>query len=242
MPLPNISVPTYELKFPSDGTKIKYRPFLVKEQKLLLIAQEGNDDEEIISAIKELLSNCCVEGDLNIDDRPTFDIEYFFLNLRSKSVGEKVELYFRHQECPENNGMPAKNQTEITVDLSKVEVKKEEKHSNKIKLTDDVGIIMQYPKIETSVFVSNPNNIELALNVIKDCIGQIYDSETVYTSQDYTPEELDEFVSNMTEEQFTKIKNFFDTIPKLKHTVEFVCADCKFKDSVEVEGLQSFFI
>ena len=125
MPLPNLSVPTYELKFPSDGTKIKYRPFLVKEQKLLLIAQEGQDENEIVSAIKELLTNCCVEGKLNVEERPTFDIEYFFLNLRSKSIGDKVKLYFRHQECPENNGMPAKSQTEIEVDLSDVKVQKD---------------------------------------------------------------------------------------------------------------------
>ena len=244
MALPKLSVPEYDLTLPSNGQKIRYRPFLVKEQKILMIAQEGNDEKETVDAVKKIISNCCLTEGVDVEEMPLFDVEYFFLNLRSKSVGEKVSLYFRHQKCPENDNEPAKNQTEIEVDLNKVKVVKDKKHNPNIKLTKDIGIVMKHPKVNSmGKFQSNKEkDMSLIFKIIGECIDQVYDADDTYSATDYTPKELDEFLSNMTEDQFLKIQTFFETMPKIKQNVKFKCVDCEFEDVVEVEGLQNFFI
>jgi len=243
MALPKLTAPEYTLELPSTGKKIKYRPFLVKEQKLLLTAGEGGDEEESINAVKQVIESCCLSKNLNIEELPLFDIEYIFLQLRSKSVGEKTTLFFRHQKCPENNDGPSKKQTEVEIDLSKIKVKKNPKHTNKIKLTNDVGIIMKYPKMDMiNTYTEKDVDGESIFKLIGQCIDQIYDSEESYSSTDYTPEELDDFLSSMTESQFENFKNFFETMPSLKHTIEFTCTDCEGKEKVEVQGIQHFFI
>jgi hypothetical protein len=243
MALPKLSIPEYELELPSNKQKIKYRPFLIKEQKILMIAQEGKDEKEMVMAIKQIIKDCTITGDIDIDSLPLFDIEYFFLQLRSKSIGEKIDLFFRHQKCPENNNEPAKNQTQIKVDLSKVKVVKDKKHNTKIKLTKDIGIIMKHPKIDLLNKFQGKSMTEMStvFNLIGECIDQVYDTDETYNATDYTPKELEEFISTMTEEQFKKVQDFFNTMPKIKHTVNFKCVDCKFEDTLEVEGLQNFF-
>tara|TARA_R110000824_G_scaffold49838_12_gene139695 strand:- start:974 stop:1708 length:735 start_codon:yes stop_codon:yes gene_type:complete len=244
MPLPSMTVPTYDFELPSTGEKINYRPFLVKEQKLMLIAQEGGDEKEALEAIKQILENCCLNPDIKINELPLFDIEFFFLQLRSKSVGEKVQLYFRHQLCPKNDGQPSNTQTEIEVDLNEVKVQTDPSHNKKIDLNDGVGMIMKYPKVDSlaNIDFKNQDNLDGIIKFIGNCIEKIYDKNEMYTQQDYTPEELNEFITNLTEDQFNKIQNFFDTSPKIKHLVNFKCADCGIEDKLEVEGIQSFFI
>ena len=241
MALPKLNAPEYELELPSNGQTIKYRPFLVKEQKILMIAHEGEDEKETVGALTEILSNCCLTENIKIDELPLFDIEYFFLQLRSKSVGEKVRLLFRHQECPKNDNKPAKNQTEIEVDLTKTKVIKNKNHNPKIKLTKDIGVLMKHPKINSINSTNGQSEMTTVFNMIGECIEQIYDADNTYSSSDYTPKELEEFLSDMTEEQFGKIQLFFDTMPKIKQDIKFKCTDCKYEDTVEVEGLQNFF-
>jgi len=241
MALPKLIAPEYTLELPSTGKKLKYRPFLVREQKLLLIAEEGGDETETVNAIRQVIKNCCLEKNLDIEDLPLFDIEYIFLQLRSKSIGEKTKLYFRHQRCPSNDNQPSNQQTEIEVDLSKVKVIKNPKHTNKIKLTSKIGIIMKYPKINLINEYGTNIGTDVIFKILGQCIDQVYDSEESYSPTDYTPEELDEFISDMTEDQFEKIKIFFDTMPTLKHTIKFVCIECGEKENIEVQGLQRFF-
>ena len=243
MALPKLSIPEYELTLPSNQQKVKYRPFLVKEQKVLMIAEEGKDDQEIVNAIKQIISDCTISKDVDISSLPLFDIEYFFLQLRSKSIGEKVKLFFRHQNCPDNNNEPAKNQTEIEVDLSKVKVIIDKNHKTKIELTKDIGIIMKHPKIDLINKFRGKEINEMAniFKLISECIDQVYDADEIYNTTDYTPKELEEFISTMTEEQFKRVQDFFETMPKLKHKVKFKCIDCKYEDTLEVEGLQNFF-
>ena len=243
MALPKLNVPQYELELPSNGKKITYRPFLVKEQKVLMMAQEGNDEQETIRAVRKVITDCCITNGINVDELPLFDIEYFFLQLRSKSIGEKISLYFRHQICPNNDNLPAKNQTEIVVDLNKVKVIKDKKHEPKIKLTDDVGIIMKHPKIDMINKFQNLDrtNITAVFEIIGNCVDQIYDANETYSPTDYTPKELEAFLSEMTETQFEKIQDFFLTMPKIKYSAKFKCIDCQYEDVVEVEGLQNFF-
>jgi hypothetical protein len=242
MALPKLTAPEYTLELPSTGKKIKYRPFLVKEQKLLLTANEDDDEKEVIDAIKQVIKNCCLTKTLDVEDLPLFDIEYIFLQLRAKSVGEKATLFFTHQECPKNNNSPSKKQTEVEVDLSKIKIKKDPKHSTKIKLTNDVGIIMKYPKIELiNTYTEEDVSGEEIFKLIGKCIEQIYDSEGSYSSTDYTPEELDDFISSMTESQFGHFKDFFETMPSLTHSIKFTCVECEKEEEIEVKGIQHFF-
>ena len=243
MALPTLNAPEHTLELPSTGDKVKYRPFLVKEQKILMLAQEGDSEEESVEAIKQIINNCCSLDEKAIENLPLFDIEYIFLQLRSKSVGESVTLYFRHQECENNDNQPSTKQTEINVDLSKVKVTKDPKHTTKIQLTKDVGVIMKYPKIDLiNKYQETGLNADTIFELIGNCIDKVYDSENSYNNSDYTPEEMENFISSMTETQFQDIRNFFDTMPVLKHTVKFTCVDCGFKDNIELEGIQSFFI
>jgi hypothetical protein len=243
MALPKLSVPEYELELPSNQQKVRYRPFLVKEQKILMIAEEGKDEQEIVKAIKQIISACTLSKDVDISSLPLFDIEYFFLQLRSKSIGEKVKLFFRHQICPDNNNEPAKNQTEIEVDLNKVKVIKDKKHKSKVELTKDIGLVMKHPKIDliNKFQGKEMNDMANIFRLISECIDQVYDADETYNATDYTPKELEEFISDMTEGQFKRVQEFFETMPKLKHKISFKCIDCKYEDTLEVEGLQNFF-
>jgi len=236
MALPKLNTPTYELEVPSTDDKIKYRPFLVKEEKILLMAMESKENAQIINAVKDIVSSCTFEK-LNVATMPMFDMEYIFLNIRAKSVGEVSKLKIL---CPDDK----KTYASVELDLTKVEVQVGDEHSNKIELTDDMGLIMTYPTIdsflESGIEDINANNM---LDVIGTCILQIYEQkgEKVYQAKDQTKKELTEFIESMNSNQFKKLQSFFDTMPKLTHTIKVKNPKTKKSSDVKLTGLNDFF-
>jgi len=236
MALPKLTTPTYELEVPSTDEKIKYRPFLVKEEKILLIAMESEDNAQIIQSVKDIVSQCTFEK-LNVSTMPMFDVEFIFLNIRAKSVGEVSKLKIL---CPDDK----KTYAAVDVDLSKVSVQVGDDHTNKIALTDDMGIIMTYPTIDSflgsGIEKINANNM---LDVIGSCILQIYEQkgEKVYEAKDQTKKELTEFIESMNSAQFKKVQGFFDTMPKLKHEIKVKNPKTKKESTVTLNGLNDFF-
>jgi len=236
MALPKLNTPTYELEVPSTDEKIKYRPFLVKEEKILLMAMESKDNAQIINAVKDIVSSCTF-GKLNVATMPMFDMEYIFLNIRAKSVGEISKLKVL---CPDDK----KTYASVELDLTKVEVQVGDDHTNKIELTDDMGMIMTYPTIdsflESGIETINANNM---LDVIGSCVLQIYEQkgEKVYQAKDQTKKELTEFIESMNSGQFKKLQSFFDTMPKLKHTIKVKNPKTKKSSDVTLTGLNDFF-
>jgi len=236
MALPRLDVPTYELAIPSTDEKIKYRPFLVKEEKILLIAMESGETKDMIQAVKDIVDECTFNK-LKLGKLPMFDVEYVFLNIRAKSVGEVSKLKVLCQD-------DMKTYANVEVDLNEIEVQVEEGHTNKIELTDEMGVIMKYPTIDSF----NSNNIadinsENMLDVIATCIAQIYDKkgEEVYDSKDSTQKELIEFVEQLNTKQFQDIQKFFDTMPALKHTITVKNPKTKKESKVTLTGLNDFF-
>tara|TARA_B100001250_G_scaffold391026_1_gene391530 strand:+ start:386 stop:1099 length:714 start_codon:yes stop_codon:yes gene_type:complete len=236
MALPKLNTPTYELEVPSTDEKIKYRPFLVKEEKILLMAMESKDNAQIINAVKDIVSSCTFEK-LNVATMPMFDMEYIFLNIRAKSVGEVSKLKIL---CPDDK----KTYASVELDLTKVEVQVGDDHSNKIELTDDMGIIMTYPTIdsflESGIETVNASNM---LDVVGSCVLQIYEQkgEKVYQAKDQTKKELTEFIESMNSGQFKKLQSFFDTMPKLTHTIQVKNPKTKKTSDVKLTGLNDFF-
>ena len=236
MALPKLNTPTYELEVPSTDEKIKYRPFLVKEEKILLMAMESKDNAQIINAVKDIVSSCTFEK-LNVATMPMFDMEYIFLNIRAKSVGEVSKLKIL---CPDDK----KTYASVELDLTKVEVQVGDDHSNKIELTDDMGIIMTYPTIdsflESGIETVNASNM---LDVVGSCVLQIYEQkgEKVYQAKDQTKKELTEFIESMNTSQIKQVQKFFDTMPKLKHTIKVKNPKTKKTSDVKLTGLNDFF-
>ena len=237
MALPKLTTPTYELEIPSTDEKIKYRPFLVREEKILLMAMESEKTEDVIQAVKEIVSECTF-GKLNLGTMPIFDVEYIFLNIRAKSVGEVSNLRLL---CPDDRETYA----DVEINLSEVSVQVEKDHTNKIELTDEMGIYMTYPTIDsfattgiTDVTASN------MLEVITTCIAQIYDKkgEEVFDAKDQTKEELIEFIEQLNTKQFAELQKFFDTMPKLKHTVKIKNPKTEVETDVLLQGLNDFFV
>ena len=236
MALPKLNTPTYELEVPSTDEKIKYRPFLVKEEKILMIAMESKDNTQIVNAVKDIVSACTFDK-VDISNMPMFDVEYIFLNIRAKSVGEVSKLRVL---CPDDK----KTYTNVEVDLTKVNVEIGEGHTNKIELTDDTGMIMTYPTIdsftETGITSINAENM---IELIGSCVLQIYENkgEKVYQGKDQTKKELTEFIESMNTAQFKKVQKFFDTMPKLKHTVKVKNPKTKKSSDITLNGLNDFF-
>ena len=237
MALPKLNVPVYEAVLPSTEKVIKYRPFLVKEEKLLLTAQESGEDA-VLPAVKQILKNC-VQGEIDVDRMPIFDIEYLFLRLRAKSIGEEVTLGLRPWGCPQNNGELCKYTTEVTINLEEIECKKDKKHSSKIMLDDKIGIMMKYPDI--SQIGIEGSETEMGMKVIKNCVNMIFTEEETHERDSFTDKELDEFIDSLNTKQMEQIKNFFDTMPVLKHTVKYTCKTCDEEKETTIQGLQSFF-
>ena len=237
MALPKLNVPVYEAILPSTEKVIKYRPFLVKEEKLLLTAQESGEDA-VLPAVKQIIRNC-VQGELDVDNMPLFDIEYLFLRLRAKSGGEEVTLGLKPWGCPQNNGELCEFTTEVAINLEEIECVKNEKHSSKIMIDDKIGIMMKYPDISQLNIKGSEN--EMGLKVIKKCINMIFTEEKTHERDSFTDKELDEFVDNLNTKQLEQIKNFFDTMPVLKHTVKYTCKTCNEEKETIIQGLQSFF-
>ena len=240
MALPKLNVPVYEAILPSTEKVIKYRPFLVKEEKILLTAMEAGDEAAMIPAVKQIINNC-VEGNLDVDKLPTFDIEFLFLRLRAKSVGEKVTLGLRPWGCPKNNGELCENSTQVDIDLEEVKVIKNDKHSNKIMLDDKIGIKLSYPDMSKLGKLDKIDTPESGMEIVKDCIDMIFTEEETFDKSSFTDKEIDEFIDSLNTQQFTLIKDFFDTMPMLKHTVKYKCETCGEDKETTVQGLNSFF-
>jgi len=232
MALPKIVAPTYELEVPSTKEKITYRPFLVKEEKILLLAQEAGEESDILNAIKEIINNCTYEQ-LKVENLALFDLEYIFLNIRSKSVGEKIELKLLCEDDGETY-------VDVEIDLDKVKVNFPKKHTNTIQLTDSISLVMRYPEM-SSLNLTTDSDTETIFHMIKNSIGQIIDGETIYEQVDFTDEDLDAFIESLSSEHFKDIQNFFETMPKLRHEVKFKNPNTKKQNKVILEGLNSFF-
>ena len=236
MALPKLNTPSYELEVPSTDEKIQYRPFLVKEEKILLIALESGKNEDIIRAMKEIVSECTFNK-LDISNLPMFDIEYIFLNIRAKSVGEVSKLKIK---CPDDG----KTLAPVEIDLNKVNVEIGEGHTNKIELEEGTGIIMQYPTIDSFSKLGLTNiTARNMTDIVAACILQIYEKngEKVYNAKDQTIKELSDFVEQMNTAQFKKVQNFFDTMPKLKHKIKVKNPKTKVESEVTLQGLSDFF-
>ena len=236
MALPKLTTPTYELEVPSTDEKIKYRPFLVKEEKILLIALESGENKDIVQAVKDIVNECTFNK-LNLGKMPMFDIEYVFLQIRAKSVGEVSDLKLL---CPDDGKTYAK----VEIDLTEVQVQVDEEHNSKIELTDEMGIIMQYPTIDSFMsgefLTVTPDNM---LDIVVGCVEQIYDKggEEVHMAVDSTKKELLEFIEQLNTEQFKKVQEFFDTMPKLQHTVTVKNPKTKKESEIILTGLNDFF-
>jgi len=234
MALPKLNTQTFELNVPSTDEKVKFRPFLVKEEKVLLQAQQSEKPEEMANALVQVIKNCTFDK-LKADNLPSFDIEYIFLKIRSKSVGEKVDLMIT---CPDDNETKVKH----TVDLSKVEVEVDDDHNNNIKLTDTVSVVMSYPTVKTfqGANLSTMSADEI-VNLTGRCIHQIIDGVETHERADIEEKDMNEFLENLTQGQFAEMQKFFTTMPRLKHEVKVTNPKTKKKGTVTLQGMQSFF-
>ena len=238
MPLPKIVTPTYELVLPSTKKTIIYRPFLVKEEKILVLALESEDSKQITTAVKAVIKNCVVTRGVKVEQLPTFDIEYLFLNIRGKSVGEEVEVNITAPDDGET-------QIPITISLDEIEVVENEDHRKQIKLDDELMMEMRYPSldqfIKNNFSDTNELGIEKSFELVASCIDKIYNEEEVWSTSDVSKKEVVEFLEGMNSIQFKQIEKFFETMPKLSHTVEVTNPKTKEKSTVVLEGLSSFF-
>ncbi len=238
MPLPKISTPTYELELPSNGKTIKYRPFLVREEKLLVLAMESEDPKQITTAIKSVIKNCIETRGIKVETLPTFDIEYLFLNIRGKSVGEEVELNIICQD-------DGTTTVPVKILLDDIKVVKNPEHTNKIKLDDNLMMEMKYPSLDQFIKSNFDFNSDDAMNqsfdLIASCIDKIYNEEEVWDTGDVTKKELEEFLEQMNSSQFKQIENFFETMPKLSHTLHVKNPNTGVESEIVLEGLSSFF-
>ena len=239
MPLPKINTPTYELTLPSNNKKIKYRPFLVREEKILILALESSDAKQISSSIVEIMSDCIETKNVDITKLPSFDIEYLFLNIRAKSVGETVDVIIT---CPDDN----KTTVEATINIDDIKVKKTKGHKNVVKLDDTYSMKLKYPSMQQFIdanFDSEQelNSVSQSLQMLSTCIDMIYDNEESWDAADNSPEELNEFIEQLNTKQFKEVETFFETMPKLDHIVEVTNPKTGKASKVKLEGLASFF-
>ncbi len=239
MPLPKITTPTYELVLPSTGKKIKYRPFLVKEEKVLILALESNDVTQITNAIKTTLKDCITTRGIKVDELPTFDIEYIFLNVRGKSVGEAIDLVVT---CPDDD----ETTVPVKVYIDEIEIKKDKKHKQEIDLDGNLTLKMKYPSLSEFIknnfdFSGDDSSVEQSFEIVASCIDMVYDKDDVWAASDCTKKELIEWVETLNTNQFKMIEEFFATMPKLSHTMKIKNPKTKVESEVTLEGLASFF-
>jgi hypothetical protein len=238
MPLPKIATPIYELEIPSLKKKIRYRPFLVKEEKILIIALESEDSKQIANAVKNVISNCILSKGIKVEDLSTFDIEYLFLNIRGKSVGETVDVLIT---CPDDG----ETQVPISINLDEIDVEVDPEHSCDIKLDESLTLRMRYPSMTEFIknnFDSGESvSVDDTFDLIISCIDQIYSEEESWTASDSTKKELLEFVEQLSSKQFKEVEKFFDTMPKLSHTIKITNPNTKVESEVVLEGLSAFF-
>ena len=236
MPLPKISTPTYELTVPSTGKNIKFRPFLVKEEKILIIAMESQSDQQIAQAVNDVLSNCILTKGVKIDDLSTFDIEYLFLNIRGKSVGETVDVMIT---CPDDN----ETKVPVQINLDEIQIVKNDNHQRDIPLDDNLTMRMKYPAM--GEFVKNNFSVDMKVDdtfdLVCSCIEQVFSEEESWAASDCTKRELHEFLEQLDSSQFKKIEQFFETMPKLSHTLNVTNPNTKVVNKITLEGLNAFF-
>ena len=238
MPLPKIATPTYELELPSTGKTIQYRPFLVKEEKLLVIALESEDNKQITTAIKAVLKACVLTKGVKVESLPTFDIEYLFLNIRGKSVGEELDVNI---VCPDDET----TEVGVKIYLDDIQVQRDENHTNKIKLDDSLMMEMKYPSldefIKSNFDFNDKNQMDQSFQLIASCIDKVYSEDEAWATADCTKREVNEFLESMNSNQFKEIEAFFTTMPKLSHTINVKNPKTKVESEVVLEGLASFF-
>ena len=239
MPLPKINTPTYELVIPSTGKKVKYRPFLVREEKILIMALESEDIKQITAAIVEILNECVLTKNVKIETLATFDIEYLFLNVRAKSVGESVEV---NVTCPDDN----KTSVPVMIDVDSIKISKQRGHKNIIKLDDNLSLKLKYPSLEQFIEANfesgeKTNTVTSTLDMISSSIDMIYNEEESWSASDSTKKELEEFVEQLNTKQFKMIENFFTTMPKLSHSIKVTNPQTNVESEVVLEGLAAFF-
>ena len=238
MPLPKIATPVYELELPSTGKTIEYRPFLVKEEKVLVIALESEDTKQITTAIKNVIKNCIKTKGIKVEELPTFDIEYLFLNIRGKSVGEEIEV---NVTCPDDG----ETQVPVTINLDDIEVQKNDEHSNRIKVDDSIMMEMKYPSLDQ--FIKNnfdfndKNAMDQSFELIATCIDKIFTEDEVWAVEDCSKKEIIDFLEQMNSSQFKEIEKFFETMPKLSHSITVTNPKTKKENVVVIEGLAGFF-
>jgi hypothetical protein len=238
MPLPKISTPSYELVIPSTKKKVKFRPFLVKEEKILILAMESQNNKQIANAVKDVISSCITTRGVKVENLSTFDIEYLFLNIRGKSVGEEVEVTIT---CPDDG----ETKVPSTINLDEIKVIHDPEHSNMIKLDDNYTLLMKYPSMEEFIKTNFGSvegvSVDDTFKLIASCIDQVYSEEESWASSDCTTKELSDFVEQLNSKQFKEIEHFFETMPKLQHKVIVTNPNTKVESEVVLEGLQSFF-
>jgi len=236
MPLPKIATPEFEIKLHSHNEPIRYRPFLMKEEKLLLMALESKNEDTMINSVKSIIKSCTLpDQKINFDNIPLFDLEYWFLNLRSKSVGENIKLVFKCTNCEESNNV------DINIDDIKLFVS--ENHSNMIKLTEDISVEMKYPSIKQfNMFQRNDRLTEQLFEMVRECIKTIYHKDEVFDAKVQSKKELDDFILSLTQDQFGHFIDYFDTMPKLRHDVTFNCVKCSERNMTVIQGIDNFFL
>ena len=240
MPLPKIVTPTYELVLPSSNRKIKFRPFLVKEEKILILAMESQDTKQIANAVKNVITHCILTRGIKVDKLSTFDIEYLFLNIRGKSVGEDIEVMVT---CPDDG----KTQVPTLINIDSIKVQKSDDHETDIKLDDTYTLRMKYPSLNEFIksnFAGGVDdmNVDDTFDLIASCIEQVYSEEESWSSADCTKKELKDFLEQLDSKQFKNIEKFFETMPKLSHTVTVINPNTKKENEIVLEGLQNFFV
>jgi hypothetical protein len=244
MALPKIDVPIYTVNLVSTGKPIRFRPFLVKEQKLFMMASESEDPNEMISTIRQVLKNCILD-EIDVDNLPTFDLEFIFMNLRARSVEEVVNLRYKCNNTVKNEKGADENCTglvEFDVNILEIQPTKNEKHKDKIQLTENLGISFKYPTFEMLQKYEKMSENEIMLQILIDCIDYIYDKENIFYTKDTPKKELEEFIDSLQQKDLEKFKEFFDTMPEIKKDVHFKCPKCNYEEDITIKGMQSFFV
>ena len=232
MALPKINNILYDLELPSSGEKVEYRPFLVKEEKILLMALEGKDEKEMVKAIKQIITQCVATEEFNVNKLAIVDLEYLFLNIRGKAVGDVSTISFEH-ECGEI--------IKLDIDLSKVEIVNNKNISDLVNLTEDIMIRLKPPSLDNVIGAANKNQIDVVMEVVRECLVEIIQGKDVFSAQDHTKEELDEFLNSLNSGQFQKIQTYYESLPKMKQDIEYTCPKCGETKKETLEGLASFF-
>ena len=242
--LPKLDVPIHELKLVSTGKTIRFRPFLVKEQKLFLMASESEDPKETIKVIRQVIKNCVLD-EIDIDSLPSFDLELLFMHLRARSVQEIVDLKYKCNNIvkdEESQDVECTGSVDFKLNILEIETVKNPNHTNKIELTENLGICLKYPTFEMLQRYDDMKEEEMMTNILADCIDYIYDKEQLYYAKDSSKEELEEFVDNLQQKDLEKIRLFFETMPEVKKEVHFKCPKCSYEEDIEIKGLQNFFV